>query len=308
MLRQLFCSLVIAIIGTTLWLTTDCQARQLHMMIRLLKGSPLEYEHAGAASGCVIRPGHSCNGIFWIGETESGVSGGSMTSMISEPSAEFLYELSVKQLERDYLLSASIFNLHVDSEGKISGGRQFYSESPISLDSQLTVDIGEDLDGIRYLLGITLSDRPIPMSEENEWDGSNVTLLSRQLVDGKSWSVAKNSTNAIHQTTSFTATFSSNPSAEGYMEMKYRFLLSFEDLPERIDGPVRTTLNIVRQYAVSSRGASSSQQGAYSSTYSKQIELRPGKLTELVIPPDTPSVAGFDILDTLRILPANTPE
>jgi hypothetical protein len=41
----------------------------------------------------------------------------------------------------------------------------------------------------------------------------------------------------------------------------------------------------------------------YESTYTREIELIPGRILKVVIPVDTPSVRGFAIEDTLIINP-----
>ncbi len=62
------------------------------------------------------------------------------------------------------------------------------------------------------------------------------------------------------------------------------------------------TLDALAELTVS-EGDEFSADVVYASKYTKDIEIVLGKMLKLVFPPDTPSVRGFDIEDTLIIVP-----
>jgi len=288
----------------SLWAGKFAYAQNLYMKIDLMKGSTSNFERANASAGCRITPGGTCDGLFWISENESGVTSGGLTADIGKPAAEFIYQFGVRRLEKHYQIAGTVFNLFIKANGDVEGGKQHYIEKTIMLDKQMLVETGEDRDGNPYLFSITVSETPIPATTDETWNGSKIVLLSRQMVDGHSWSVTKNSRNALEGTTRFNVTFSSPPNESANKELKYQCVIEFSDLPTKIDRPFNSTVNIERRYNVRKRGLMSSSSSDLLSRYSKAVVLRPGKLTELVIPPDTPSVDGFNILDTLRIFPA----
>jgi hypothetical protein len=77
-------------------------------------------------------------------------------------------------------------------------------------------------------------------------------------------------------------------------------------MPEKLEEPFNTTLTFYRTYYIDIDHISMQEfswEFMYSSLFSKQIELIPGEKLILVFPPDTPSVHGFDIEDTLILRP-----
>ena len=70
--------------------------------------------------------------------------------------------------------------------------------------------------------------------------------------------------------------------------------------------PLRGQLSFVRTYTIDTlhyAHAAFSADVVYTSHYTKDIEIVPGKMLKLIFPSDTPSVRGFDIEDTLIIVP-----
>jgi hypothetical protein len=275
-----------------------------YIQIEYLEEKDGSLQHAGASSGYTIQLGHECHGVYYLGTSESGVYSGLTTSNPAEVVFEMLFSLSLIREYGAISLCGRVYTMNLDSGGTIVSGKRTPIASKIQFDSPVVVETGTFADGRKAAMNILVSDKkPVPERPEI---ASGIELITTLLVDGKGYTTSTNSCSILKDTfvvnTAFGRT-SSNGDPQ-YSTYEVRIQLG----PTNTGGGALTSRRLVldRRYVIDTSsfyGQEFDSDLVYTSQYIKDIEYRKGRVVRLVFPPDSPSVLGFDIEDTLTIVP-----
>jgi hypothetical protein len=185
---------------------------------------------------------------------------------------------------------------------EMSAWKEEMIDTPIALGKQVTFKIGSLTDGRRVVMQVTASTKG-PDLQERLGD-NEVTLISTQLLEGKQYSRALSGRKYFADGVQFLNHFNLPQADKRELRMMYSaYVLG---IPDSISGSTPCHLTFKRMYTMQPSGRE--QEGVvtpdnYSSQYFRDIVLEPGKEIRLIFPADTPSVQGFDIVDTLILAP-----
>ncbi len=287
----------------------------MYLQIDLMVGNRAVLADAGMMGGCYIRPGKDCKGLFYWSDDGSGVLVGSLINdLVPKPNFELLYSMTLtKEAGRDVLVGTA-YAMQLSDEGEILGGRRTRIRQYLAPGEEIVLaqPVGRLGSGESIFLQISGErQKPEPADKSAEHP---VTLISTQLQDGEECSQTRNWYSRPRDTYAFRTGFSLNEKNGAYEFLKYEVhvRLNYDDgsgWPTGDDAagePVKGRLSFDRKYIIDTlhyRHASFSPDVVYESGFKKDIEIVPGKMLKLIFPPDTPSVRGFDIEDTLIIVP-----
>jgi|GEM_PF-3465209 len=185
---------------------------------------------------------------------------------------------------------------------EMSGWKEGMIDTLIALGKPVTFKIGDLTDGRRVSMQVTASTTG-PDFQERLGD-NEVTLISTQLLDGKQYSRALSGRKYFADGVQFLNPFNLPQADKRELQMMYSAYVW--GIPDSITGSTPCHLTFKRMYTMQPSGRE--QEGVvapdnYSSQYFRDIVLEPGKEIRLIFPADTPSVRGFNIVDTLILAP-----
>ncbi len=185
---------------------------------------------------------------------------------------------------------------------EMSAWKEEMIDTPIALGKPVTIRIGDLTDGRRVVMQVTASTKG-PDFQERLGD-NEVTLISTQLLEGKQYSRALSGRKYFADGVQFLNHFNLPQADKRELRMVYSVYVW--GVPDSITGSIPCHLTFKRMYTMQPSGRE--QEGVvapdnYSSQYFRDIVLEPGKEMRLIFPADTPSVRGFDIVDTLILAP-----
>ena len=295
--------LSIAIFSVALADTSDL----IYLRIEPIIGDMPPLADAGIMGGCYIGPGKECNGLFYMNDDGSGIFVGTIINdLVPDPEFELLYSITLTVEGGRDMLVGSAYAIQLSPEGEILGGRRTEIRQYLTYGEEIVLaqPVGRLSNGKTIFLQM-LADRKRPR-EDDKLAEHPITLISTQLVNGEQFSQASNWYNSLRSVHAFRAGFKSKEKNGSCELLRYDIeidLLSTADLGRE---PLRGQLSFSRTYSIDTLYYSPSSFTAdvvYSSKYSRDIDLVPGKMLKLIFPPDTPSVRGFNIEDTLIIVP-----
>ena len=303
--------LSIVISGQALADTPDLIYLQIEPMI----GDTPPLSDAGIVGGCYIGPGKECKGLFYMNDDGSGVFVGTIiNNLVPNPNFELLYSITLTREGGRDMLVGSAYAMQLSPEGEILGGRRTEIRQYFTYGEEIVLaqPVGRLGNGETIFLQMSAhiqEPRPVDKSAEHP-----ITLISTQLVDGEQYSQVRNWYSSLRSTHAFRTGFRSEEKNGAYEVLKYEVKVEvdydrgFERLPDADAGgqPDRGRLSFSRRYVIDTLNyphASFSPDVTYVSEYKKDVDIIPGKMLKLIFPPDTPSVRGFNIEDTLIIVP-----
>jgi hypothetical protein len=185
---------------------------------------------------------------------------------------------------------------------EMSAWKEEMIDTLIALGKPVTIRIGDLTDGRRVVMQVTASTEG-PDLQERLGD-NEITLISTQLLEGKQYSRALSGRKYFADGVQFLNPFNL-PQAD-MPELRMMYSAYVWGIPDSISGSTPCHLTFKRMYTMQPSGRE--QEGVvapdnYSSQYFRDIVLEPGKEIRLIFPADTPSVRGFDIVDTLILAP-----
>ena len=262
---------------------------------------------SGIICGCYIGPGKECSGLFYMNDDGSGILVGSIINdKVSHPEFELLYSVTLDEEGGRDILFGSAYAVYLSPEGEILSGRR--TEIRQYLTSGNEIVLAQPVGKLKNSKTIFLqmqADRN-RQAENDKLAEHALTLISTQLVNGDKFSRVSNWYNNLASEHAFRAGFKSKEENGSYQLLRYDVKVDLlSDAGEEIV-PLRGQLSFRRTYSIDTLYQSNSPFSAdviYSSQYKKDIDLVPGKMLKLIFPPDVPSVRGFDIEDTLIVVP-----
>jgi hypothetical protein len=185
---------------------------------------------------------------------------------------------------------------------EMSAWKEEMIDTPIVLGKPAIFKIGDLTDGRRVTMQVSVSAQG-PDLQERLGD-NEITLISTQLLEGKQYSRALSGRKYFADGVQFLNHF--NLPQTDKQELRMMYSAYVWGVPDSIIGSTPCHLTFKRMYTMQPSGRE--QEGVvapdnYSSQYFRDIVLEPGKEIRLIFPADTPSVRGFDIVDTLILAP-----
>jgi len=271
---------------------------QTYLEVSILEGHDFTYETSGASGSCCISYERACNGSYYVKGKESGINVGAIG--FGGPKGadyELDYSLALTRGSDKDILVGALYSLQLSGGESVTGGRKIRVNSPVEYGQPDTIKVSESI-GVEIRVV-----RHAPGQFERKSSGP-LTLVSVQEYDGRVRSVASNSA-PLSKERSFQSGFNL-PSGDTLKTLEYRTTISFSEPLEGAVYPLQCVVTFKRMYLIDAQllpGKRYEAKQAYVSNYSKSLTLQPGKISELIFPPDSPSVEGFEITDTLIISP-----
>jgi hypothetical protein len=277
--------------------------KYLDVYIHSENGSGQSEENASLT--CTIRPFSNCNGAYYVSDSGSGIL------------SDFASEAKLKDAKFTLM-----FFLSVLTEGeklKLMGftiAMQYKAGNPTGEVNRTSIDrlvsIGEPVEFMAGKLadGRVISFRVTALEsapDESKRMGDNaITLISTQLLKGREYSKARSAHRLLVDKTNFSNGFILPFDKDTAASLRYDVEIAMPGAVQAISKAVSSQLTFSRSYAITYMKPDGTRMKAavsYSSQYVKDLVLEPGKEIRLVFPPENPSVGGFDVEDTLIIVP-----
>ena len=297
-------------------LVVGSEPDRLYLRIEPRIGDRSPLADAGIMGGCYIEPGKACNGLFYMDDDGSGILVGSIINdLVPNPEFELLYSITLTKEDGRDMLVGSAYAMQLSPEGEILGGRRTEIRQYVTLGEEIVLaqPVGRVANGETIFLQMS-ADRPTPRRADKSAEHP-ITLISTQLEDGKEYSQATHWYNRLGSPRRFRSGFRSRTDNSVSDLLRYdvevdvdydSHITNLASLAVLTKEPIKGELSFKRTYAIDTLHHGSDEflpDVVYTSKYTKDIAIVPGKMLKLVFPPDTPSVRGFDIEDTLIIVP-----
>jgi hypothetical protein len=273
-------------------------------------GSANDPNAVEGSGSCVVQPGRGpCSGVMYVRGRESGQSVGSIINNLDSVQFEVLYSLSMDYVNSVPSLLGSIYALQMDPSGKITGGEKLLVHDTLRYGEERTLKFTS----MNPPKPITMTFKVLREAPTVQvaYGSATLSLISTQSIGGKPWSTSGKTVPLFvnGQTESprhFESRFTSKPTGSKQITLNYEVEVAFTPPLIRDKLPARSELEFSRMYWVTdttSQSASRAAQWGTGTTFKKQVEIVPGKVLKLIFPSDQPPVAGFQIEDTLIVVP-----
>ena len=305
-------SLLLLILTAGIVMATDLE--DYHLQVTLMQGDSVTYEPVGASMTYDVSGGQAATGLFWNTQSANGSKGGSSSRINDEDVTELQFDLKVLPWKDGARLYGSAQLVYITAEGNITSGRRTLIDQIIEPEIGFIAQLGDQRKMGNVLELILLSGKQYLISDDVL--KSPFHLITTYLVNGESSCRVGNGRPVLKPEMNVHTGFGTPPHLSPAQYLTYDIDLKFDNLEPEPSYPAVVTLYMTRTYRIDTLVTAPSEfQGQYGdhdyeydlifrSEHVRQLELMPGKLIELVIPSDSPSVRGFDIVDTVRILPS----
>jgi len=280
------------------------ESTPLHVKFAIVLDSPSDYFTGQATGGMWIEPGDEAAATFYGSDSSTGVT----TGMILRESGELRFELPIaatfyRSPER-LLLVGNACLINLSNGADIASGHRVEFKRTITLDSPALIPVGNFPDGVGVGVEITVSTEPkVHRSQLTR----GLQVITVQTWNGVVQSVASSGRVISPHPDTIDNTFSlSGPLPDSRRVLKYSGIVSFSQDIAKLQATTPITLTFVRKYAIDTLHYAATPFAAtefLTSKNSRVVTVTPGEVLKVVIPPDTPSVGGFDITDTLIVVP-----
>ncbi len=268
-----------------------------YLEVSILSHSDSGFQETGTTGGCYLAYGAICSGSYFESDKESGIRVGGLLLDAGDLEYQLLYRFSLsKEGTQDYLVG-EVYSMQLSTDGRITGGERKNIRQSIRYGEQDTLPISETRG-----LAVTVY-RQAPRRPARTVSGQLV-LISVQETNGETVAAAGNAS-PLSQERTFT-TYFSNLHDSVYQRAQYVATIHFSKPVQSSDLPVHCAMTFERTYRIDTLYvpySSFEPDVVYRSKYQRDIAIERDKSVQLVFPPDTPSVRGFNILDTLIIAP-----
>jgi hypothetical protein len=303
-------------------ITVETKARSPHSSSG--DGIQIEFQFHGKGFGegngsCTLDPGTSCQGMAWTGEA-SGFSLGSITRTIPVRGADFelIFSFSCATEDGRPFLDGVLYSLDITSGRKIVTGQRKEIHEPIEFGEPHTLLFASERTDKSIEMEYTLEGGSV---ESEIVFGSSTLALKSFDRGGRSTS----STGEVHgliredgdrdnsdgnssgpQHFSFSFAPDGRQRARRDTAVNYDVTISFDPPLERDQFPMRSIMKLDRMYWIDTLhvpGEKVSPNWGTGFSYSKSVEVVPGKVLKLVFPPEPKLRLPFQIEDTVVITP-----
>ena len=265
---------------------------------------------------CGIDERGHCDALFYLSEFSSGVMTGTIVRQSSLQGVEIL--CSVRARLDDSLLSVvgSIYQVHVNANGEIGSGRKVSIDHTGKLSDTIIVHTGFLDDSLEVGIMVRVLAEKQTLGLCSGCTPSDVIRIhTHELLD----TYARRRGERSAKKASFDLSFRHDRDSLSSEQLMYRIEVELSENIGALSGPTLCSFTFTRIYSIDTlritpkydpeikkyrnKGDKFLEDIRYKSEYTKEITLVPGQVFKLVIPPDTPSVRGFQIVDTLVLMP-----
>jgi hypothetical protein len=264
-------------------------------------GNPL----CAASLGFEIAPDRRYDGVYYVADSSCGITGGFSAAARGNLKFQLAFRLKVQVSDDGIWLSAATDALPFAHGREAGRGQRTSIEKQLLLDQKTSIGsyvLGDGREATVWVLASADCPPSIIDCAENA-----VTLVSTVSNRGKSFAKWSSAQKLLTESMQF---FTNPEMLVGVQTDSASLAYQVQvQIPGGLGGMERPTpcqIVFQRVYRISrgeSRNSDKQVIVSYASKNTKDIVLEPGKELRLVFPPDTPSVQGYDIEDTLIILP-----
>jgi hypothetical protein len=310
-MKRFMIAILIAVVGS--W-TSASAANSIYMQVTPIISGGEVVGGSTAASGCYLSPGQECRGVFSLDDNGLRSRVGSITTDVRPaPGLEIVYGITWQTESDRAQFVGTVYTMQIDSEGTILRGHktEIRHNLPDNDEIVMAQPVGTTSDGKTIALQISANRKG--EQHLSKTYGHLITLISTQLGAGEDEKSLVNWYNQPDGTYRFRSNFKSEHGDtcnvlmyDVEVKIDYGADLAHLSSLDASTLPVSGRLHFNRKYMVhtqSCKGQSFSANASYVSGYEKEVTFRPGETLKLVFPPDSPSVRGFAIEDTLVIFP-----
>jgi hypothetical protein len=244
------------------------------------------------------------NGAYYIADSSCGITTDAAAFQPSGLEFEIAYNMKIQVDDQGTWLSGSAYALNYFGGKKRGFSERTSVEKALVKEKKTLVGSFGLQDGRDVQLFVTLFDN---CPHNNTDCGKNaVTLITSVSSHGKSFAHKTQVRKLLAETMDFQSVIKPDGLEGKESTLRYATRVKIPDCIEALKKPTQCQVVFQRSYQITSsqtNGTNSQTAVSYSSQNTQGVVLEPGKELRLVFPPDKPSVEGFDIEDTLVIIP-----
>lgn len=300
-MKLLYSLLLLLLLGAT------CLAQELYLELEALQflNDTIIDGHASSRTRISFNKTVS-NVYYWSDDGSFGTFGGSNWSdKAPKASVETYCHLTLSGNPSRVILTGTIISIRVVDGNKIESGFRENIDTPVIINQTIDVHGTTLPSGRRVVLRTTISDA-VP-SHSSSCEINQLKLITINHHEDKVYNLVQNGRELSPASSSIATEFSIPVDSLVWQHMKYETDIGFSPSIEDIRSAMTSTMTIIRRYAIDTLhyGDAFVSDVRYESTYSKTLRFFPGRILKIVIPPDTPSIHGFNIQDTLIVNPGS---
>jgi hypothetical protein len=307
---------ITAVFLTILGLTASVSASDhspeyIHILAEVILDGESELFFGSSSGGTAIEPGDYANFVVWGGRATSGIRVGGMVNWENNLRVEIPVSLTVLKQAKEMFLYGRVWLMHISDTTVIDGGRRISIKQPIRFNDPLLVRLGRLPDGVSISLNITVSREPI--SADSYIRTQPIQIVTVQYQDGERISHHAAGRPASAHPSPVKTSFSlpidiavSGAEAHAFRILEYEADVRLSISPDSLIQSRLVDFELIRTYRIDTLHYSLEDIKAdltFTSTYKRRLAMEPGVELRIIVPPDTPSVHGFDIEDTLIVVP-----
>jgi hypothetical protein len=244
------------------------------------------------------------NGGYYIAENSCGITADVAAYRESGMKFELLFNLRSITNDQGVWMSGSTYALNYFNGRQTGLGEKTSVEKKLPLGQKVLVCSYALEDGREVTLHVSASVECPPSSTDC---GKNaVTLVSTVLNDGKVFSKSSSARRLLAESMEFRPGLEATGAGVGSPKLDYSVLVQIPGASRALKEATPCQVVFQRAYRITSLQMEKTDKQVavnYTSKNTMDVVLEPGKELRLVFPPDTPPVEGFDIEDTLIIVP-----
>lgn len=279
------------------------KAGHLHLRLVAADGSPLDGQTV--EGGRTLWSGDEMTGVVYFGGNGLGMLVNSVLMSVGDIDWEVNYALLFDVGKTDTTLVGSLRFLRYSPEGDVVGGRKIDVKQSLHMNHRILIPLGYEFEGKPLALAIELMEKsPIAAKSDQGGLASPLFLSSTQLIGEGTGGSYSYELYRLKDTNEIQAEFSLNLPDGTFECLKYEVSMTLSPPVGDQNDYGQTRLIYSRKYIIDTMCVEFESFGpdvTYNSSYEKDVVLDPGGVIQLVFPPDTPSVRGFDIEDTLIV-------
>jgi hypothetical protein len=303
--------LLFAFFGLTFGLTAQSQSPEyIHVLVEVILDGESDMFFSSACGGTAIEPGEFANFVIWGGQASSGIRVGGLLTREDSLRIEIPVTFTVIQNADEMILFGRAWLMHLNASTEITGGGRTVIRQPVRFDAPVLLRVGRLPDGVSIALNVTVSREPIScgctvMTQP-------IQLVTVQYLNGRMCShhsagrPASAHPSPVKTFFSLSADDASSADRQTSRILEYEADVRFSIPPDSIGHSCLVDFELTRTYRIDTLHHEFEDirtDLAWTSTYQRRLELEPGVELRIVVPPDTPSVWGFVVEDTLIVVP-----
>lgn len=243
-------------------------------------------------------------GVYYIAGNSCGITSEASRYQLDGLEFELVFNFQILGSGDYYLLAGATRALNYRGGSGPGRAERSSIEKQIPIGVKVPISSFSLPDGRQVTISVKLAET-LP-TDCPDCKQSAVSLRSVFSRNGNVFSSARVGKKFLAEAMEFHSSFEADAAGAGSPQFLYQVLVQIPNALDALTQPTETQVTLQRIYQFSSSHRSDPKnqtEGRFSSRITRAITLEPGKELRLVIPPDTPSLGGFEILDTLIILP-----